>query len=106
MTKATEVALSHLHGAVTRALTMQIEQVETVYDEYTEEGEPLGEGQVVSTASPAALAASIKFLKDNQITCDIEENDNVSNLRDKLEKQQKRSRLNASTAAKLEVVGG
>lgn len=94
--KATESALGELHGAVARVLTAQIEHVE---DEtrINEDGELEHTGEQIHTASPATIAAAIKFLKDNQITCDVEQDENMSNLREALSKKQKRSRLDAKS---------
>jgi hypothetical protein len=88
--KASEVALGELHGAVARVLTEQITHKEEE-TRITDDGEVESTGQEVYTASPATIAAAIKFLKDNQITCDVEQEENMSNLKDALAKKQKRS---------------
>lgn len=104
MSKASESKLGALHEAVATVLTAQIshQAEETVFNE---DGEEVGTGEMVYTAAPATIAAAIKFLKDNQITCDIETDENMNNLRDTLAKKQKHSRLtNAKEAAHLKVV--
>ncbi len=106
MSKANESKLSDLHGAVAQVLTAQITHTEeeTVFNA---EGEEEATGEHIYTAPPATIAAAIKFLKDNQITCDIEQDENMGNLRDVLSKKQKKSRLSdAKSAAQLQVVGG
>ena len=65
MSKATEDALSALHGTVAKVLTAQL----------TYEDEPVsfgldgaeGGGELRYSATPATIAAAIKFLKDNGI---------------------------------------
>ena len=104
MSKATETALGTLHGAVATVLTAQLEQTEpeTVFDA---EGNHVETGKEVFVAPPATIAAAIKFLKDNQITCDIETDTNMNNLRETLAKKQKHSRLTDAKKAALQVVG-
>jgi hypothetical protein len=67
---------------------------------YNEDGELVGTGTNVRTASPATLAAAIKFLKDNSITSEIDKDENLSNLAAKLAKKQKQSRLDTDDAGK------
>lgn len=103
MSKATEKKLGALHGAVAEVLTSQIlhQQEETVFDS---DGEEVGTGEMVYTATPATLAAAIKFLKDNQITCDVETDTNMNNLREALANKQRHSRLTDAGKAALKVV--
>jgi hypothetical protein len=104
MSRATETKLAALHGAVAECLVEQIEAVEeeTIFDE---NGLEQKTGNMVRTVTPATLAVATKFLKDNQITCEIEQNENMETLSDLLSKKQQRSRLgSASVAAKLQVV--
>ena len=103
MSKASESKLSALHGAVAEVLTEQIlhKEEEVKFDA---NGDSIETGEEVYTASPATIATAVKFLKDNQITCDVEMDENMNNLKDVLAKKQKHSRLgNASTAASTEV---
>lgn len=96
MSKATETKLAALHGAVADVLTSQItQQVEDV--KFDSEGNEVPTGVMVYTASPATIAAAIKFLKDNSVTADIEQNENLNSLRDALANKQKRSRLGNPT---------
>ncbi len=103
MSKANERKLGDLHGAVATVLTAQIShtQEETVFNE---DGEEVGTGEMVHTAPPATIAAAIKFLKDNQITCDIEQDENMNNLRETLANKQRHSRLTDAKKAALKVV--
>lgn len=89
--KANENKLGALHGAVAQVLTAQIshQEEETVFDG---EGEEIATGEMRYTASPATIAAAIKFLKDNQITCDAEVSEDMNTLRDTLNQKQKHSR--------------
>lgn len=103
MSKASESKLSALHGAVADVLTAQLLHTveETTFDE---DGNETGTGVQVYTAGPATVAAAIKFLKDNQITCDIEVDENMNNLRESLANKQRHSRLKAAGKAALEEV--
>lgn len=104
MAKATEDKLSTLHGVVADVLTAQLQhtEAETTFDE---EGNCVETGGEVHTAAPATIAAAIKFLKDNQITCDIETDENMNNLRETLANKQRHSRLTDAKKAALRVVG-
>jgi hypothetical protein len=103
MSKATEAKLGALHGAVAQVLTAQIlhQREETVFDS---NGEEVGTGEMIYTAPPATVAAAIKFLKDNQITCDVEVDTNMNNLREALANKQRHSRLVDAGKAALKVV--
>jgi hypothetical protein len=104
MSKASETKLSTLHGKVAEVLTAQLDhtEAETIFDE---DGNSMETGERVHTASPATIAAAIKFLKDNQITCDIEQSENMNNLRESLSKKQKHSRLSDAKQSALRLVG-
>ena len=100
MAKATETKLAALHNAVAQVLTEQVlhEEEETTFDG---EGETVSTGEMVKTATPALLATAARFLKDNDITCDMGQDENMGGLRDALSKKQKKSRLaDASNEAK------
>lgn len=66
MAKATQEALSELHGAIAKELTRRITENE---------------------ASAADIGAAIKFLKDNHITAAIEDNSTLSDLKKKLDEK-------------------
>ena len=100
MSKASESTLALLHAAVASVLTEQVlhTEEETTFDG---EGETVGTGMMIKTASPALLATAARFLKDNAITCDVEQDENMGSLRDALSRKQKKSRLaDASAEAK------
>tara|TARA_R110002096_G_scaffold142061_11_gene297164 strand:+ start:8076 stop:8384 length:309 start_codon:yes stop_codon:yes gene_type:complete len=100
MAKATESKLAALHNAVAQVLTEQVlhEEEETTFDG---EGETVGTGMMIKTATPALLATAARFLKDNDITCDVEQDENMSGLKDLLSNKQRHSRLkDASKEAK------
>lgn len=95
MSKATESKLSALHGAVADVLTAQVlhREAEVKYDA---DGNEVPTGNEVFTAGPATIAVAVKFLKDNNITCDIEVDKGMNTLKDALAQKQKHSRLTAS----------
>ena len=93
MGKSSEEALGQLHGAIARVLTNVVEQQEEEVS-YDAEGEAVPTGNMMYTVSPAMMATAVKFLKDNSITCDIEQDNNMGNLKEALAKKQKHSRLN------------
>jgi len=102
--KASERKLSELHGVVAEVLTAQLQQEEEC-TKINEDGEIEATGETRYTVSPATIAAAIKFLKDNDISADIETNQNMTGLKDALEKKQKRSRMgSAEAAARLHAV--
>ena len=103
MSKATESKLNSLHGAVADVLVSQLSQ-EMAVTNFNEEGELVETGDTVRSASPATLAAAIKFLKDNHITADIETNDNLNKLRETLANKQKHSRLGSAAMAARETM--
>lgn len=105
MSKASEDRLGLLHGMVSDVLMSQLAVEEAVL-EYDEDGVEFDTGKTVRSASPATIAAAIKFLKDNSITSDIDKDENLSGLAEKLANKQKQSRLqNGGEAAKLYAVG-
>ena len=107
MSKATEAKLGALHGMVSDVLCSQLAEEEEVMA-YNEDGELVSTGKTRKSASPATIAAAIKFLKDNSITSDIDKDENLSNLAERLGNKQKRSRLDTdkpSDVAKLYAVG-
>ena len=101
--KATEAAMCTLHGTVAKVLDKQINHTEAEMT-FDEDGVPTPTGKHVHTASPATISAAIKFLKDNSITCDVEQEENMNNLRDTLAKKQRRSRLGDAGVAALSIV--
>jgi len=90
--KASESRLAALHNHVTEVLIEQVlhTEEETTFDG---EGETVMTGVMVRTATPALLATAARFLKDNDITCDVEQDENLSGLKDALSRKQRHSRL-------------
>lgn len=86
--KATDKELEALHGFLAIVLKNQLE--EQYEDEDT--------GKKSYIASPALVAQVRQFLKDNEITCDITQDDNMSALKDLLSRKRRYS--DAKEAAK------
>jgi len=89
---ATETKLGALHGKVADVLSARLDHQaeDTTFDE---NGVEVGTGEMVYDCSTQDIAAAIKFLKDNQITADIETDSQMGNLKEKLAKKTKHSRL-------------
>jgi hypothetical protein len=102
MAKATEDKLGALHGAIATALTEIVETQEEVMA-FDQEGGEVGTGVMAYSASPAMFATAVKFLKDNSITCDIRQEENMNNLKEALARKQKHSRLNNPREAATEL---
>lgn len=92
MSKATESKLSTLHGVIADVLIAQVSHQEDDVT-YDEEGNAIPTGKKVYVAAPATIAVAVKFLKDNSITADIEQNKNLESLADVLANKQRRSRM-------------
>ena len=100
MSKATEDQLAALHGVVAKVLVSQLEHKAPV-TEINAEGEFVPTDEMIFDASPATIGQAVKFLKDNEITCDVQVEGNMNNLRDALSRKQRRSELpDAQSAAK------
>ena len=89
--KTTEKELNALHGTVARVLRSQLEETVSITGEDGEESE-------VMIAPPAVLAAAIKFLKDNDITTSIEDDENMSELEDMLKEKRKKRGLRLASS--------
>ena len=86
MARSTEHELSELHGTIARVLRSQLEETVTFTDENGIEKE-------VATATPATLGVAIKFLKDNDITASIADDENLNELDDLLKKKREKRGL-------------
>lgn len=93
--RASEAFLANLHNAVAVTLTEQVLHEEAV-ETFDAEGNTVLTGEMAKTATPALLATAARFLKDNEITCDVEQDENIGGLREALSKKQKKSRLEAA----------
>lgn len=87
MSKSTEQELSELHGTVARVLKTQLTETIEVTNEDT------GEKEVLLTATPAVLSAAIKFLKDNDITASVAEDENLGDLEELLAQKRNKRKL-------------
>ena len=66
---ATDAALGALHEALA---TVIASQVKATMQEFDEEGNVI-EGAETYSATPALLTVAARFLKDNNITCTVED---------------------------------
>ena len=86
MTKAASLAdLQDLHSLIARSLNQRISQD-------MEDGLP---------TDAATLGAAIKFLKDNNVSADPADADDLSALRDKLKQQAEQRRAGRSNVVQL-----
>jgi hypothetical protein len=95
MSKATDAVLGELHGKLAKSMLAALtasEQAAALLEEYSEELPGAVQAFLVRTAdtNPALLTAVAKFLKDNSITCAIEDNDEMSELEKRLQDKRKR----------------
>lgn len=95
MSKATDKRLGELHGAVAETMLKAL----TTSDEATQLLEDYGEELPVpvliflenaKAINPALLQAVTKFLKDNDITCAIDDSNTMSDLEKRLAAKGKR----------------
>jgi hypothetical protein len=83
---ATDAALGALHEALA---TVIASQVKATMQEFDEEGNVI-EGAETYSATPALLTVAARFLKDNNITCTVEDSKGLSSLTDELAERKKR----------------
>lgn len=77
---ASRKTLGELHSKLAAVLAEALDG--TAATEYDEDGEPTG--KVVTPPAPAVMAVAAKFLKDNSIFGDVESDEHLRELRDKL----------------------
>jgi len=92
MAKSTEQELATLHGAIARVLISQISETIMMTNELGVEAE-------VSVVTPATLGVAIKFLKDNDITASIADDENMSELDDMLKKKREKRGLRLASSS-------
>jgi hypothetical protein len=92
MARSTEQELSALHGEVARVLISQLSETITMTDEN-------GESSVVAVATPATLGVAIKFLKDNDITASIADDENMNELDDMLKRKREKRGLRLASSS-------
>ena len=80
--------LGKLLDAISMVLEAQVSEALPVLDE---EGKETNEKYY--TASPALLTVAARFLKDNNITCVVEDSKSLSQLKDKLAQRKKRGKV-------------
>jgi len=98
MTNVTDKELSGLHAALAMVIRTQVEEKACWKDE-------AGEDKETFTASPALLAVAAKFLKDNNISCSVEDDSNLGRLQDIIDKKQKRGRATLASVSPIEAAG-
>jgi len=92
MARSTEQELSALHGEVARVLISQLSETITMTDEN-------GEKSVVAVATPATLGVAIKFLKDNDITASIADDENMNELDEMLKRKREKRGLRLASSS-------
>ena len=92
MARSTEQELSELHGTIARVLISQLSETITMTDEN-------GESSVVAVATPATLGVAIKFLKDNDITASIADDENMNELDDMLKRKREKRGLRLASSS-------
>ena len=94
--QATDKELGELHRKVARQLAIQLEQADKAHHLFSRKGEDGWEEEVseflltCSTVSPALLTIAAKFLKDNDITCQIQDSKELSDLDRRLAEKRNR----------------
>jgi len=87
---ATDKALGELHRKLTEVINEALDGTTVEGWEDPETGEVVEAQKIPPSASVLTVAA--KFLKDNEITCDVEQSDGLNAMKEKLlAKQQKLS---------------
>lgn len=95
MTKATDKILGELHGKLAKSMLSALaasEQASALLEEYADELPGAVQAFLAKTAdsNPSLLTAVAKFLKDNSITCAVEDNEEMSELEARLQSKRKR----------------
>ena len=100
MTKktATDKQLGELHGVLAERMKLALESADSaqyLLDEFAEDlPTPVIEYLEKQTAaSPALLTAVAKFLKDNSITCAVEDSAEMTDLQKRLKEKQRRKKV-------------
>lgn len=96
--QATDKELGELHKKVARQLASQLENADValmlLHDHRGELPEPVVEFlEKCSYASPALLTIAAKFLKDNDITCQVEDSKEMSDLDKRLAAKKARKQV-------------
>ena len=97
MTKATDTTMGKLHGKVAEAMINAIDQADCAVGLLAKERDGVLPDDVIdfleelTEVSPSLLTAAAKFLKDNHITSDVEQDDAMDDLKTKLAGKRKAS---------------
>lgn len=86
--RASESQVAATHSRVTRVINKVLEIYEERLEAYSE-----SEAELFVEPSPAFLTVATRFLKDNQITCAPEDNEEVSELQKRLNEKRGKKRL-------------
>lgn len=102
MSKATDKILGELHGRLAKAMLSALESSDSAIVLLEQFSEELPEPVAVflekqASYNPALLTAITKFLKDNSITCSIEDNEEISELEKRLKDKRRKSVGNVVT---------
>ena len=96
MTKATEDQLAALHGKVAENMISALEQADEAtallvkyYDDKNLPSDVRKFLSKIQVVSPSLLTAITKFLKDNNISSDVTEDENLSELQKRLSEKRK-----------------
>jgi len=98
MSKATDKLLGELHGRVAKTMLEALEasdQAQGLLDEYETDlpNDVVNYLKKSAMNNPALLTAVTKFLKDNSITCVIEDNNDMSELEERLKNKRHKKRI-------------
>jgi hypothetical protein len=92
--KASDKMLGELHGHLAKAMLSTLsanDRAATILETYDDLPDEVREFlEDLSNTNPAFLTAVSKFLKDNQITCSIEDSKELSELEQTLQNKRKR----------------
>ena len=95
MSKIDDSNLNALHEVLAAVLVEQVE----ARAQFTDED---GVEHDISTASPAMLAVAAKFLKDNNITCSVEDDTNLGRLDELLSNKTKKGRATLASVSPID----
>lgn len=99
MSKGKESQLSMMHGLLTRYYINRLKAEVEVEDSADSEESDLDD--LMLGLSPAELTAMNNFLKQNDITCAIEESDELSELQQQLENKRKRGKEKLASVSSI-----
>lgn len=101
MSKGKESQLSMMHGLLTRYYINRLKAEVEVEVEDSADSEESDLDDLMLGLSPAELTAMNNFLKQNDITCAIEESDELSELQQQLENKRKRGKEKLASVSSI-----